>query len=93
MQLLYMAKCVTNNNLGNQLREEFTMIKLNDFLEVLAGGEPIEIIDRMNCQSIDPKKGQELEYPFDCYQIVSIYSGLDIHKESFICVEVVRCQY
>lgn len=87
-----MAKCVTNNNLGNQLREEFTMIKLNDFLEVLAGGEPIEVIDRMNCQSIDPKKGQTLEYPFDYYQIVSIYSGVDIHTESFICVEVVKCQ-
>lgn len=66
------------------------MINLKDFLETLAGGEPIEVIDRVNCQSIDPKKGQELEYPFDRYEIVSIYSGLDIHKESFICVEVIK---
>lgn len=66
------------------------MINLKDFLETLAGGEPIEVIDRTNCQSIDPKKGQELEYPFDHYDICSIYSGIDVNKESYICVEVIN---
>lgn len=66
------------------------MINLADFIEGLAGGEPLEVIDRNNHQSIDPKKGQELEYPFNEYEVITIYSGIDVLKESYICVEVVQ---
>lgn len=66
------------------------MINLADFIEGLAGGEPLEVIDRHNHQSIDPKKGQKLEYPFKEYEVVTIYSGIDVLNESFICVEVVQ---
>lgn len=67
------------------------MVNLANLLELVAGGEPIEVIDRDTTTSIDPKKGDVFLYPFEEYEVLSVYSGIDSrYGESYMVFEVRR---
>lgn len=67
------------------------MVNLANLLETVAGGEPIEVIDRETLTSIDPKKGEVFIHPFTEYEVLSVYSGIDTrYNESYIVFEVRR---
>lgn len=66
------------------------MLNLANVLDMVSGGEPVEVIDRDTKISINPKES-ELFYPFNEYEILSIYSGIDSrYNESYIVFEVRR---
>lgn len=75
---------VTNN------KEEVVMVNLANLLDLISGGEPLEVIDKDTMSCIDPKKGQTFIYPFEQYEVLSMYSGINQYKESYICMEVRR---
>lgn len=66
------------------------MVNLANVLDTVSGGEPLEVIDRDTKISINPKEAQLL-HPFNEYEILSIYSGIDSrYHESYIVFEVRR---
>lgn len=66
------------------------MLNLANVLDTVSGGEPIEVIDRDTKVSINPKESQLL-HPFNEYEVLSIYSGVDDRfNESYIVFEVRR---
>lgn len=67
------------------------MINLMNLLDVIASGEPIEVIDMANpTEAINPRKGEVLLYPFEEYEVMSIYSSVDVHMESYTLIDVRR---
>lgn len=69
------------------------MINLANLLEVVASGEPLEVIDLDTLTCIDPKQGEIFLYPFSEYEVINIYTGIDQYKESYLCIEVRRPHY
>ena len=67
------------------------MINLMNLLDVIASGEPIEVIDLDNpTDAINPRKGEVLLYPFEQYEVMSIYSSVYVHMESYTLIDVRR---
>lgn len=70
------------------------MVNLANLLELVAGGEPLEVIDIDNTTvCINPKKGELFLHPFSEYEVLNVYSGVDCHRESYIVIEVRRMNY
>ena len=67
------------------------MINLMNLLDVITTEEPIEVIDLANpTDAINPRKGEVLLYPFEEYEVRTIYSSVDAHRESYILIGVRR---
>lgn len=70
------------------------MVNLANFLDLVASGESLEVIDRDNTTvCINPRKGEMFLYPFNEYEVLNVYSGVDYHKESYIVIEARRMNY
>lgn len=60
---------------------------LNEVMQVLASGEPIEVLTYGDGGCYDPKK-QKMPKEWMEYEVLSMYTGIDVStKESYLCVE------
>lgn len=79
---------IINWILGNQPGGKHML--LSDLLQVIAGGEIIEVHDILNHLSYDPH-AEIMPKEWDCYVVHSVYSVWDNDiKESSIMIEVVE---